>query len=403
MKKRILTLTLAVLMILGTTTMALAETSAVTGKSSFVGVDEKEVKQLSLPTTNSLDFYVDPQGLLGNAATEGGWFDYGAAGDGLIVQKGTGAYFINECGYDLEVGIAIDEAPTTDTITVIPNTTAFGASAPADKEAKVQLFAGENYVSSDEGGFAAVSGKALDLDNYVNSTGGGELTYVLAAADWKVIRTGDTSFTPIFVEGSGNGNAIMFTGQLNDGATYSSTDKFTLKCTFTADKGAIDGTAAAAAALIYASDGLEALEDATALTITTAIPTVAPTNILTGDTSGFYVADSSHGTLYKDIVVNAPAIYGDYELTYIQWFADGADLGMDARDLSSVDATAFAMTKYDSASGKFTFQKEALAFSKDLGVSKHKFVFVYTNPDDATDIETYETSTFLVAADANQW
>jgi hypothetical protein len=182
------------------------------GSTEYTKLEEYSVV---LPTADSLDFTLDPLGLLAVDATAVG-LETLVGGDIVAVDE---AVIINNSAVDLAVTASLQV--TGDVTTVAYTTddeTTYETVENAGGAENVLIYAdpsGVNFVTGAEefvsGGKGYIIGKGADTD----------LVFVLGKANYTVEKTGPESYEVLPVAETGNGTAIKISGKVNTQADWS--------------------------------------------------------------------------------------------------------------------------------------------------------------------------------------
>jgi hypothetical protein len=220
--KKYFSIIMVLALMLSFSTVALAADEApgdttIVGEGSTEYID-LEIYEVTLPTAGTLDFSLDPQGLLG--IEPGATVDVDELEGGIIIPGATVPKVINNSSVDLTVTLSLTGTGDATFIGKDSDDETTIAAVNTGTDANILLYVVPSSVNIPlvETEFAVSSrGYIIDSTDEENPV---ELKFVLDAAAYEVTESEGT-YTPNAKPGTGSGTALQLGGYVNKNADWS--------------------------------------------------------------------------------------------------------------------------------------------------------------------------------------
>lgn len=218
--KKTCSIILTLALILSLSTVALADETPpgeteITGEGSTEYIN-LELYTVTVPTSDTLDFMLDPQGLLGIEA--GTTVDVADLKGGSIIPGATVPKVINDSSVDLTVTVALTGSGDATFISKGDDDQATIDAVNGDTNNNILLYAVPSAVNIP---LTSTDYEASTKGYIINSTADAiELKFVLDAADYEVTEEEGT-YTAEVKDGTGSGTAFQLGGYVNTNADWS--------------------------------------------------------------------------------------------------------------------------------------------------------------------------------------
>jgi hypothetical protein len=218
--KKLLSIFIAVMLVFSLCTTVFAATGNPTGSQNVTGTGDTEyidleIYTVTLPTIATLDFTLDPQGLLA-LENDGDAADLADLKGGAIIPAGAAPKAINNSAVDIALTVNIKGTGDATFIAYDTDEATTIAKVDADTNNNVLLYAAPSSVNI----VNATTEYSASNKGYIITDTASDLKFVLKAAEYKVANSSGT-YVASPKPDTGSGTGILLGGYVNSKANWS--------------------------------------------------------------------------------------------------------------------------------------------------------------------------------------